>query len=324
VTDDTSADDPHVPNPITGSTATMVSDGHDVASDEYVQTRNPQTNPVTSDSDDTITPSLGTIVTAGWPVGSIYNDEQPLKPGSISFVVDGMVIPYSSTFSAGTFTLTDPSTVWTYPPSGAGVPSPIAGMPSFGQVAPNVSTVSHGATTIAFHVNDGMAPAGGGTPMAGESVTPTGVEPSTVTPPASTVAALNGATGNYTIASQPNGTYTYTFAYAPAAGAPSYGSGTFNVSITWTGGSISNATLGASAGGNWPNVQHDSPPGGGPAGGSVGVVFDTANLVNGWHSAVLFANDGDVTTSGGDCGLATWVFGTTGGAPGPGTLHLIT
>jgi hypothetical protein len=38
----------------------------------------------------------------------------------------------------------------------------------------------------------------------------------------------------------------------------------------------------------------------------------------------VFANDGDVTTSGGDCGLAIWVFGTTGGAPGPGTLHLIT
>jgi len=56
----------------------------------------------------------------------------------------------------------------------------------------------------------------------------------------------------------------------------------------------------------------------------VGIVYVSANLVNGWHSAVLFANDGDVTTSGGDCGMATWAFSSTGGAPGPGTLHLIT
>ncbi len=324
VTDDTSGDDVGLKNPIGGSGTAITGDGHDVASDEYVQTRNPQTNPVLSDSDDTVTPKLGTLVTAGWPVGAIYNDEQPLKPGSISFLVDGVAVPYSSTFTPGTFTFTDPSTVWTYPPAGAGVPSPILGMPSFGQVSSAVSTVTHGATTIAFHVNDAMKPTGGGTPMAGESVTATGVEPSAVTPPASTVAALNGATGNYTLASKANGTYTYTFAYAPTGGAPSSGSGTFNVSVTWNGGSISAATLGASAGSTWPAAQHDSPPGGGPAGGSVGIVFDTANLNNGWHSAVVFANDGDVTTSGGDCGLAIWVFGTTGGAPGPGTLHLIT
>jgi Flp pilus assembly protein TadG len=325
-TDDTSGDEPAgVKNPFTGSTATMTSDGHDVASDEYVQTRDPQTTPVASDSDDTITPKLGQLVTAGWPVGAIYNDEQPLKPGSVSFLVDGVVYGYNSAFSGNSWTLTDPSNVWLYPPSNTGVPSPIVGMPSFGTVSTAVSTVSKsGATGIVFHVNDAMAPAGGGTPMAGESVTATGVEPSAVTPPASTVAALNGSTGTYTIASKPNGTYTYTFAYAPTAGAPSSGTGTFNVSITWNGGSISTATLGASGGSPWPNVQHDTPPGGGPAGGSVGIMFDTANLVNGWHSAVVWANDGDVTTSGGDCGMATWVFGTTGGAPGPGTLHLIT
>jgi hypothetical protein len=324
VTDDTSADDPVVANPMTGSTAMVHGDGHDVASDEYVQTRNPQTNPVKADSDDTITPSLGTLVTAGWPVGAIYNDEQPLKPGSVSFLVDGVVYGYNPTFAGSSWTLTDPSTVWTYAPAGAGVPSPVAGMPPFGQVSQSVSTVSHGATTIAFHVNDAMAPSGGGTPMAGESVTPTGVEPSTVTPPASTVAALNGSTGNYTLAAAANGTYTYTFAYAPAAGAPNGGSGTFNVSVTWNGGSIASATLGAGGGLPWPNVQHDSPPGGGPPGGSVGIMFDSANLVNGWHAAIVFVNDGDVTTSGGDCGMATWAFVTTGGAPGPGTLHLIT
>ena len=97
------------------------------------------------------------------------------------------------------------------------------------------------------------------------------------------------------------------------------------MSVTWAGGVITNATLG-SGGAPWPNVSHDQVPGGGSqgAGSSVGIVYDSANLVNGWHSAVLFANDGDVTTSGGDCGMATWAFSSTGGAPGPGTLHLIT
>jgi Flp pilus assembly protein TadG len=321
-TDDTSAEPPPaILNPIAPH-ITMTGDGHDVSSDEYVQTRNPQTNPVIADSDDTITPSLGSLVTAGWPVGAIYNDEQPLKPGSVSFLIDGVPVPYSSSFASGTYTLTDPSTVWTYPPRGGGAPSPIAGMPSFGAVSPAVSTVSHANTTITFHVNDAMTPAGGGTPMAGESVVASGVEPSVVTPPASTVTALSGSTGAYTLASKANGTYTYTFSYAPVAGAPNLGSGTFNVSVTWNAGAITAATLGG-GGSGWPAVQHDNDPGQ-PAGSAVGIMYDSASLVNGWHSAVLFANDGDVTTSGGDCGMATWAFGSTGGLPGPGTLHLIT
>ena len=318
VTDDTSADDPSLTDPVTHSL--IHGDGHDVSSDEYVQTRNPQTNPVKGDTDDTFTPPLGDLITAGWPVGVIYNDEQPLRAGSVSFLIDGAVIPYASTFSAGSYTYTDPSTVWTYPPAGVGVPTVITGMPAFGAVSPGVSSVSHTNTSISFQVYDGMK-----NPMPGESVVTSGVEPSAVTPPIPTTAALNGATGAYTLAAAANGTYTYTFAYSPAASAPNDGSGTFNVSVTWAGGVITNATLG-SGGAPWPNVSHDQVPGGGSqgAGSSVGIVYDSANLVNGWHSAVLFANDGDVTTSGGDCGMATWAFSSTGGAPGPGTLHLIT
>jgi hypothetical protein len=318
VTDDTSADDPQLTDPVTH---TLINgDGHDVSSDEFVQTRNPQTNPVKGDTDDTFTPPLGTLITAGWPVGVIYNDEQPLRAGSVSFLIDGVVVPYASTFSASSFTFTDPSTVWTYPPAGVGVPTVIAGVPAFGAVSPAVSIVNHTNTTISFQVYDNMK-----NPMPGESVVTSGVEPSAVTAPGSTVAALNGATAAYTLAPKANGTYTYTFAYSPVLGAPNDGSGNFNVSVTWNANVITAATLGA-GGSAWPNVSHDTVPGGGSqgAGSSVGIVYDSANLVNGWHSAVLFANDGDVTTSGGDCGMATWAFSSTGGAPGPGSLHLIT
>src|SRR6202022_4675581 len=101
-------------------------DGHDVASDQYVQTRNPQTNPVKADADDTITPALGQVVTAGWPVGAIYNDEQPLRTAWTYFIIDGVQVPYSSTVAQSTFTFTDPSTVWQYPPTGTATPSPIS------------------------------------------------------------------------------------------------------------------------------------------------------------------------------------------------------
>ncbi|HZQ59010.1 MAG TPA: pilus assembly protein TadG-related protein [Acidimicrobiales bacterium] len=325
VTDDTSGESPRLTDPF--SNTLINGDGHDVASDEYVRTRNPQTNPVAGDSDDTITPSLGTLVSAGWPVGVIYNDEQPLRAGSVSFLIDGNVANYSSTFQASSngndyFTFVDPSTVWTYPPRSNGTPTPVVGVPAFGAVSANVSTAAtSGATAIKFSVYDNM-----GNPMPGESLVPTGVEPSAVTPPASTVTALNGTTGNYTIASKANGSYTYAFAYSPVAGAPDHGSGTFNVTVVWSGGSISSATLGnVNNAAAWPNSQHDQVPGGGSRGpgSSVGIMFNSANLVNGWHSVVVFANDGDVTTSGGDCGMATWVFGSTGGVPGPGTLHLI-
>jgi Flp pilus assembly protein TadG len=326
VTDDTSGELPKLTDPF--SHTQINGDGHDVASDEYVQTRNPQTNPVTGDSDDTFTPALGTIVSAGWPVGVIYNDEQPLRAGSVSFLIDGNVAQYSSTFQASSggndyFTFADPSTVWTYPPSSNGAPTVVTPMPAFGTVSSSVSTAATaGATTIKFTVYDNM-----GNPMPGENVVTSGVEPSAVTPPASTVTALNGTTGNYTIAAQPNGSYTYTFAYSPVAGAPNHGSGTFNVTVVWGGGSITSATLGnVNNAAAWPNSQHDQVPGGGShgPGSSVAMVYNSANLVNGWHSVVVFANDGDVTTSGGDCGMATWVFGSTGGVPGPGTLHLIT
>ncbi len=322
VTDDTSGDDPALKSPIDGSA--IAGDGHDVSSDEYVRTRNPQTTPVNADTDDTFTPSLGTLVTAGWPVGIIYNDEKPLRAASVSFLVDGVPVPYSSTYSTGNYTFTDPSSVWTYQPSGSGTPSPIASMPAFGVVSPGVSRVTTTSTTLAFQVYDNMK-----NPMPGEIIASTGTPAgSTVTPPASTQTALTGATGKYTV-TQPtagNGTYTYTFSYAPAAGAPAEGSGTFAVQVVWSGGKITGATLGSAAAPPWPTAQSDQVPGGGSqgAGSSVGVIFDSANLVNGWHSVVLFANDGDVTTSGGDCGMATWAFGSTGGLPGPGTLHLIT
>jgi hypothetical protein len=94
--------------------------------------RDPLSNPVKADSDDTVTPSLGTLVTAGWPVGVIYNDEQAMRAASVSYLVDGVPIPSSATSTPGSYTNTDPSTVWTYEPSGVGTPSPIPGVPAFG------------------------------------------------------------------------------------------------------------------------------------------------------------------------------------------------
>jgi len=243
--------------------------------------------------------------------------------------VDGVPAQYSTTFQAGSgttnyFTFVDPSTVWTFPPNpNNGTPSPILSVPSFGTVSANVSTATMVSnTTFKFTVYDTM-----GNPMPGESIVASGVEPSAVTPPASPVTALNGTTGNYALAPLTSRTVTYTFAYSPVAGAPNHGSGTFNVSVVWSSsGTISSVTLGSTAASPWPTAQHDQVPGGGSrgAGSSVGIVFNSSSLVNGWHSVVVFANDGDVTTSGGDCGMATWVFGSTGGVPGPGTLHLIT
>ena len=318
-TDDTSGET--VKSPV-GDGSNISGDGHDVASDEYVQSRNTASNPLLADADDTITPALGTLVTAGWPVGAIYNDEQPLRAAWTYFIVDGVSVPFSSsTWTPGTFSFADPSTVWKYAPKGLTGPTVIPGMPSFGVVVPGASGISRSGNSIGFNLIDNM-----GNPLPGEKITNTSGA-SAVTPPASPITALDGSTAKYAIAKPAGaGTFAYTFAYTPAPGAPQWGSGSFVVNITWSNTAITAARMATTATTqNWPAAAHDWPPGmdSGSAGGSVAVVFNTANLTNGWHSAILFANDGDVTTSGGDCGLATWAFGSTGGPPGPGTLHLV-
>ncbi len=319
----------------TGDNSNISGDGHDVTSDEYVQTRNPQTNPVgdtNTPGDDTITPPLGNVVSAGWPVGAIYNDEQALDAAWTYFIVDGVQKQYSSTFTNDTYTFTDPSTVWQYPPAGATVPSPINSVPQFGIVDNTVSTYTKSGNTLKFTILDNM-----GNPMPGLNVTIAGsAGTGAVTPPASTVTALDGTLAAYSFANTPNGTYTYTVSYSLAANAPQWGgplypggslaqeSGSFPLTIKWTSNSLAvTGGMNSVAAANWPNAQHDQPASGSKPGGSVGVMYDSGVLQNGWHSAILFVNDGDRTTSGGDCGLATWVFSTTGGLPGPGTLHLI-
>jgi Flp pilus assembly protein TadG len=328
VFDDTSGETE--PSPV-GDGSTITGDGHDVTSDEYVQTRDPQVagQAITSDSDDTITPPLGDVVSAGWPVGAIYNDEQPLDAAWTYFIVDGQQKGYSSSFSSDLYTFTDPSTVYKYAPAGSTAPSPITSVPNFGSVSAAVSTYTQSGKTLTFKILDQM-----GNPLPGENITVSGG--SGVTAPASTLTALDGSTGTYTFATTPNGTVNYTVSYSLATNAPQWGgplypggsvaneSGSFTLTIKWTNGSMAvTGGMGTGSASTWPNAQHDHPTSGSQPGGSLGVMYDSAVLQNGWHSAVLFVNDGDRTTSGGDCGLATWAFSSTGGLPGPGTLHLI-
>jgi Flp pilus assembly protein TadG len=257
----------------------------------------------TVDADDTVTPQPGSVITAGTSIGAIYNDEWPLRAASVALVVDGTVVPYNQAWNPATETFTDPSTMTS---SGSGTPSVITGMPSFGTVDPAVSTALARGGGVRITLLDTM-----GNPMPDESVTISGVSGSRVT-------ALDG-TANFSM--PPVGSQTVTYSWAGGVGSINRGSGSFTITIG-SGGGVSKTTSSATS---WPNNGHDNGVGGnlGP-GQSVGVMYKTpASFINGWHSAVLFANDGDVTTTGGDCSIMAWAFATTGGVNGPGTLHLV-
>jgi Flp pilus assembly protein TadG len=257
----------------------------------------------TSDSDDTVTPQQGSVINAGNPVGAIYNDEWPLRAASVALIVDGSVVPYSQAWNPNTFTFTDPSTMTS---SGSGTPAIITGMPSFGTVDPNVSKAQPRGGGVRITLLDTM-----GNPMPDESVTISGVGGSQVT-------ALDG-TANFSLPAA--GAQTVNYSWAGGAGSINRGSGSFTITVT-SGGGVNKTTSIATA---WANNGHDTGVNGSFAPGqSVGVMYKTpASFVNGWHSAVLFANDGDVTTTGGDCSIVAWSLASTGGVNGPGTLHLV-
>jgi hypothetical protein len=267
-------------------------DGHDVNSDMANQDI-----PVVSDSDDTVWPVVGTQVSAGTPIGAIYNDENPLRAASVQFVVDGVTVPYDPNFGPNTFTFVDPSTV-----SNAS-PTIITGMPSFGTVyntpAGMVSTVSNdGNGNLRLTLYDQMQ-----NPMPGYTIT---LSPSW----GGTQTSHLDGTATYT-GFPPNGTYTASY----SRGADS---GSFKFTISG-GTTISGVTPKSIAGSPWPAVANTRGRNQTklPYGGSVGIMYNSTNLKPGWHAAVLFANDGDVNVLGGDCGLVAWAFSTKG------TLHLV-
>jgi Flp pilus assembly protein TadG len=257
----------------------------------------------TADADDTVTPQQGSTINAGNAIGAIYNDEWPLRAASVALVVDGAVIPYNQAWNSNTFTFTDPTTMTS---SGSGTPSVVTGMPSFGTVDPNVSTATSGGGGARITLLDTM-----GNPMPDENVAISGVAGSQVT-------ALNG---QVEFTSPSSGSHTVSYSWAGGAGSINRGSGSFTITVT-SGGSVSKTTSPAA---DWPNNGHDNGVGGSLSPGqSVGVMYKTpTSFLNGWHSAVLFANDGDVTTTGGDCSIIAWAFASTGGVNGPGTLHLV-
>jgi hypothetical protein len=250
-----------------------------------------------ADSDDTVTPPQGSIITAGTPIGAIYNDEQPLRASSVNLVVDGATVGYTQAWTANTFTFVDPSTMTS---TGAGTPTVIAAMPAFGAVSPTVSLVRKSGGLLQVVLDDNML-----NPMPGETVTVAGSTTGAQT------SALDGH-ANFNFPAAGVHTVTYTGAY---------GNGSFPVTVT----AGPNATKTTNPPALWPTAGHDTGTDGSlTAGGSVGVMYKTsASLLNGWHSVILFANDSDVTTQGGDCGIVSWAFASTGGTNAPGTLHLV-
>lgn len=251
-----------------------------------------------ADSDDTVTPPQGSIINAGNAIGAIYNDEKALRGSSVNFVVDGSVIPYTQAWNSNTYTFTDASTMTS---NGSGTPTVISSMPAFGVVSPTVTVAKVSGAQLEILLEDNM-----GNPMPGETVTVAGSATGAQT------SALNGvALFNWPA----NGIHAVNYSGA-------LGTGTFNVTVS-NGPAVAKATSGAAS---WPNNGHDTGIGGAllNPGLSVGVMYKTsASLVNGWHSVILFANDGDVTTQGGDCGIVSWAFASTGGTNAPGTLHLV-
>jgi Flp pilus assembly protein TadG len=306
----------------------LVGDGHDVNSDEYNYVGSGASTQATgrsisTDSDDTVTPKVGTLVNAGNPVGAIYNDENPLRAGSVNFLVDGTEAPFSSATTwanvpQNDFAFTDPSTAYNYQTSTntSGVnPTLITGMPSFGTVSTTTSgiTITSATPPIKFYVTlyDAM-----GNPLPGYQVT-----------------ASNGGGTQTTYDDGTTGTFTYNS--VPPAGTTIKWSGTNHFTgatdsgtlFTYSGASLP-ATPNPNAGAAWPSFANtkgkgSSQPQGESYGNSVGIMFNSSALTTGWHSAVLFANDGDVTTSGGDCSIVTWAFASQGGPAGAGSLHLI-
>jgi Flp pilus assembly protein TadG len=263
------------------------------------------------DADDTVWPLQGSLISAGTRVGAIYNDEWPLRAASVSMIIDGTTVGYGDAtppatgkWGTNTYAFVDPSTVMTASP---GLPTPIPGMPAFGTVDNAVSDArANGGLQVTLM--DTMA-----NPMSGENVV------------VSTSPAVNLTTGLNGIAlfSMPvDGTYTVSYSDIRPNGARPNGS----FQITISGGRVTTktpSTTGTVA--PWPTGYNTKGPSNGLTywGQSVAVMYNSTNLTDGWHSAVLFANDGDVTAQGGDCGIVAWAFSSTGGTAGPGTLHLV-
>ncbi len=255
-----------------------------------------------ADSDDTVTPPQGSVINAGTAVGAIYNDEQVLRASSVNFVVDGTVVPYSQAWSSNTYTFTDPSTMTS---SGSGTPGVITSMPTFGTASSTVSIVKKDNTNGLLQVllYDNM-----GNPVPGETVSVTGSSTGAQT------SALNGiADFNW-----PAATGAHTVTYSGALGSGSFG-------ITTTSSPSVSKVIAPTSPAVWPSNGHDTGVNGTfTAGQTVGVMYKTSSsLINGWHSVILFANDSDITTQGGDCGIVSWAFASTGGTNAPGTLHLV-
>jgi hypothetical protein len=255
-----------------------------------------------ADADDTVTPPQGSIITAGTPIGAIYNDEKALRASSVSFVVDGTVVPYSQAWNANTYTFTDASTMTS---NGSGTPTVIASMPGFGAVSSSVSIAKKDNTNglLQILLEDNM-----GNPMPGETVSVAGSSTGAHTTALDGIADFNWpATGP-----------AYTVNYSGALG-----TGSFSIAVSNGPGATKTTTAAAA----WPFNGHDEGINNAllNPGLSEGIMYKTsATLVNGWHSVILFANDGDVTTQGGDCGIVSWAFASTGGTNAPGTLHLVT
>ncbi len=252
----------------------------------------------TTDLDDTVWPLQGSLITAGTPIGAIYQDEWPLRAASVSLVIDGNPVGYGgSAWGSNTYTFVDPSTVT------LAAPTAIAGMPAFGTVDNAVSRATYNGGGLRITLYDTMK-----NPMPGETV-------SVSTIPGSQISRLNGI-ADFTWPAA-DGTYTVTYSGAR-------GNGTFKV--TTSGTSVSSQTPANIPFTGWPSGYNTKGNDGSLPywGESVGVMDNSTGLTPGWHSAVLFANDGDVTAQGGDCGIVAWAFSSTGGVSGPSTLHLIT
>jgi Flp pilus assembly protein TadG len=251
-----------------------------------------------ADADDTVWPVQGTLVSAGRRIGAIYNDENPLRAASVSMVLDGTTVAYGgSGWASNTYTFVDPATVSTALPS---LPTAIAGMPAFGAVDKTVTTAAYKNSGIRVTLMDTM-----GNPMPGETVNLSGTN------------VTSGLDGRAQFSMPADGTYTVTYS-------GTRGNGNFPITTSGGGTSVSKAgTVGATA---WPSAYPNTMgfnQSSLPLGGSVGIMYNSTGLTDGWHSAVLFANDGDVNNQGGDCGIVAWAFSSTGGSSGPGTLHLV-